>query len=77
MILIYKDGNVEKKDLDIHCPRFRLPVQMPGMVKWVEENEMATISVPQFKYLEFQYVTTVDDEPVYKEGDYGWGTKKR
>jgi len=67
MILIYKHGEVEKLDMNFDFPRFRLPVQEPCQVNWVKEDEWVTVSPPRFKYIEFEYVATVDDEPIYKE----------
>ena len=67
MILIYKSGKVTKLDFNFDFPRFRLPVQLPMTVQWVEEDEVVTICPPDFAYLEFEYVATVDDEPIYKE----------
>jgi hypothetical protein len=70
MILIYKNGIVKKVDVEIDCPRFRLPVQTPAECTWVKEGDMVYIDRPVFKYLEFEYVTTVDDDRIFKEVMY-------
>jgi hypothetical protein len=67
MILIHSGGKVDKLDIDFDFTRFRLPVQMPCELNWIKESEVVTVCPPSFKYIEFEYVATVDDEPIYKE----------
>ena len=68
MILLHRGGEVQKiEDANFHFPRFLLPVIEPCQTTWVEEQDTVRIRPPVFKHKEFIYITTIDDESVYKE----------
>lgn len=67
MILLHKGGHVDMLKGNFDHPIFRLPVRVPCEVRFIEEDDIVTMCEPEFFYKEFRYVTTIDDETVYKE----------
>ena len=67
MILLFADGKVQTFDTNVDVPRFRLPALAPQEAKWSEHHELMYFNEPEFTYLDFRYITTVDDHRVYKE----------